>query len=149
MFALPISKPRFKIIIFLIKIVLKWSYFCKKMQNFRALGAPPPNPRASGGWELCPQTPSLRQTPKQPSELRPQTPKQPSELRPQTPKQPPHCEFLATRLTATLLSFSLNTLSNLSFTDSSNTVTKGKQMAEVFFVLSSCSFLRVRNNVAE
>ena len=22
--------------------------------------APPPDPRASGGWELCPQTPSLR-----------------------------------------------------------------------------------------
>ena len=31
------------------------------MQNFRALGAPPPDPRASGGWGLCPQAPSLRQ----------------------------------------------------------------------------------------
>ena len=31
------------------------------MQNFRALGAPPPEHRASGGWGLCPQTPSLRQ----------------------------------------------------------------------------------------
>ena len=31
------------------------------MQNFRALGAPPPDPRASGGWGLYPQTPSLRQ----------------------------------------------------------------------------------------
>ena len=30
------------------------------MQNFRALGAPPPGPRASGGWGLCPRTPSLR-----------------------------------------------------------------------------------------
>ena len=30
------------------------------MQNFRALGAPPPDPRASSGWGLCPQTPSLR-----------------------------------------------------------------------------------------
>ena len=39
------------------------------MQNFQALGAPPPDPRASGGWELCPQT------------------------------APPHCEFLTTRLT--------------------------------------------------
>ena len=29
------------------------------MQNFRALGALPPDPRASGGWGLCPQTPSL------------------------------------------------------------------------------------------
>ena len=42
------------------KIALKLSYFCKKMQNFRALGAPPPYPQASGGWELCPQTPSLQ-----------------------------------------------------------------------------------------
>ena len=28
------------------------------MQNFRALGAPPPDPRASGGWGLRPQTPN-------------------------------------------------------------------------------------------
>ena len=27
------------------------------MQNLRELGAPPPNPRASGGWGLWPQTP--------------------------------------------------------------------------------------------
>ena len=44
--------------LFFIKIALKLSYFCKKMQNFRALGAPPPHPRASGGWWLCPQTPT-------------------------------------------------------------------------------------------
>ena len=32
------------------------------MQNFQALGAPPPDPRASSGWGLGPQTPnSLRQ----------------------------------------------------------------------------------------
>ena len=30
------------------------------MQNFRALGAPPLDPRAYGGWGLCPQTLSLR-----------------------------------------------------------------------------------------
>ena len=30
------------------------------MQNFRALGAPPPDPRASGGWGLFLQTPSLQ-----------------------------------------------------------------------------------------
>ena len=31
------------------------------MQNFQALGAPPPRTLASGGWGLCPQTPnSLR-----------------------------------------------------------------------------------------
>ena len=28
------------------------------MQNFQELGAPPPDPRASGGWGLCPQTPN-------------------------------------------------------------------------------------------
>ena len=27
------------------------------MQNFPALGAPPPDPRASGGWGLCPPQP--------------------------------------------------------------------------------------------
>ena len=27
------------------------------MQNFRALGAPPPHPRAPAGWGLCPHTP--------------------------------------------------------------------------------------------
>ena len=43
------------------------------MQNFRALGALPPHPRASSGWGLCPQTPQTA---------------------------PPHCEFLATRLHA-------------------------------------------------
>ena len=42
------------------------------MQNFRELGAPPQDPRATGGWGLHPQT----------------------------PKQPPLCEFLATRLVA-------------------------------------------------
>ena len=49
--------PRFKSIIFYqnspkIKLFLK-----KKMQNFQALGALPPDPRASGGWRLRPQTP--------------------------------------------------------------------------------------------
>ena len=33
--------------LFFIKIALKLSYFCKKMQNFRALGAPPPDPQTS------------------------------------------------------------------------------------------------------
>ena len=44
--------------LFFIKRALKRSYFCKKMQNFRALGAPPPDPRASGGLGLRPQTAS-------------------------------------------------------------------------------------------
>ena len=33
--------------LFIIEIVLKLSYFFKKMQNFRALGAPPPDPQDS------------------------------------------------------------------------------------------------------
>ena len=43
---LPISMPRFKSIIF-ITIALKLSYSLKKMQNFRALGTPPPDPQIS------------------------------------------------------------------------------------------------------
>ena len=64
--------------LFFTKIALKLCYFCKKTQDFRALGAPPPNPRASGGWGLCPHTPSLRWLGASP--------------------QDPHWEFLATRL---------------------------------------------------
>ena len=47
------------------------------MQNFQALGAPHPDPRASSGWGLCPQAPSLRRQggfalrpPKHPPSLR-------------------------------------------------------------------------------
>ena len=70
--ALLISMPRFKSIIFY-KTALKLSYFCKKMQNFRAVGVPAPHPCASGGWGLRAHTP-------------------------RPPKQPPHCEFLTTCL---------------------------------------------------
>ena len=74
------------------------------MQNFRALGAPLPDPRASGGWGLCPQTmlasggiglrfgliglhwPLAHWPPAAGGSA------------PRPPKQPPHCEFLATRL---------------------------------------------------
>ena len=53
--------------LFFIKTALKLSYFCKKMQNFQALGAPPPDPRASGGWRLRPRTPiGVRQLGAQP-----------------------------------------------------------------------------------
>ena len=44
---------------FFIKIALKLSHICKKIQNFWALGALPLDPRASGSWGFCPQTPSL------------------------------------------------------------------------------------------
>ena len=56
--------------LFFIEIARKLSYFCKKMQNFRALGAPLPDPLppaagrfasrpplAFGSWGLRPQTP--------------------------------------------------------------------------------------------
>ena len=49
--------------LFFIEIAQKLSYICKKMQNFRALGALPLDPRASGGWRFCPRpqnTPPLR-----------------------------------------------------------------------------------------
>ena len=50
--------PRFKSIIFYYNSS-KISYFCKKMQNFLALGGPPPDSRASCGWGFCSQIPSL------------------------------------------------------------------------------------------
>ena len=76
--------------LFFIKIALKLSYFCKKMQNFRAPMADFQKqifePRASGGWGLCPQTPSLQQL-----SLRPQPPLTFGgwRLRPQTQKLAP------------------------------------------------------------
>ena len=57
--------------LFFIKVALKLSYICKKMQNFR-------------GWGLRPQTP----VPPAAGGFAPRPPRQP----------PPHCEFLATRL---------------------------------------------------
>ena len=45
--------------LFFNKIAKNLSYFCKKMQNFQALGDPPPEPRASGGWGKIPQTPNI------------------------------------------------------------------------------------------
>ena len=61
------------------------------MQNFRALGAPPPDPRASGGWGLCPQTPSLRQLGASPPG--PHWPPAAGGSAPRPPKQPPIADF--------------------------------------------------------
>ena len=66
------------------------------MQNFRALVAPPPDPHASSGWGLCPQTPSLRRL-----GLRPQTPiglRRLGAPSPDPQNSLPHSEILATRL---------------------------------------------------
>ena len=49
--------PRYNSINF-IKISLKLSYFCPKIQNFSAQEAPLSDLRASGGWELRPQIPN-------------------------------------------------------------------------------------------
>ena len=57
------------------------------MQNFRALGAEPPDPRASGGWGLCPPTPSLRQLGASPPD--PHWPPAAGGSAPRPPKQPP------------------------------------------------------------
>ena len=66
------------------------------MQNFRALGAPPPDPRASDGWGLCPQAPSLWRLEASPPD--PHWPLAAGGSAPRPPKQPHHYEFLATRL---------------------------------------------------
>ena len=89
MFALPISIPRFKSIIFY-QNSPKIKLFLEELKNFRALGGsasqtpvPPAAGRfasttpASGGWGLCPQAPnSLRLL----------------GASPQTPKAAPHCD---------------------------------------------------------
>ena len=68
-----------------IKKALKLSYISKKTQNFQALGATPPDPRASSGWGLCPQTP---------------VPTAAGVFAPTPPNTASHCEFLAMRLTS-------------------------------------------------
>ena len=79
--------------LFFIKIALKLSYFCKKNAKFRALGAPPPDPRASGDWGLYPQTPSLWQLGASP----------PDPHWHLAAAGSAHCEFLATRLTPSVM----------------------------------------------
>ena len=48
--------------LFFIKIALKLSYFCKKMQNLRALGAPPPDPQNSPPLRISGYAPVLQTT---------------------------------------------------------------------------------------
>ena len=55
------------------------------------MGAQPPDPRASGGWGFAPKPPASGGW----------------GLCPQTPNTAPHCEFLATRLPASMYSFVL------------------------------------------
>ena len=61
------------------------------MQNFRALGALPPDPRAFGGWGLCPQTPSLRRLGASPQD--PHWPPAAGGSAPRPPKQHPIANF--------------------------------------------------------
>ena len=61
------------------------------MQNFRALGAPPPDPRASRGWGLCPQTSSLRRLGASPPD--PHWPPAAGGSATRPPKQPPISNF--------------------------------------------------------
>ena len=90
------------------------------MQNFRALGAPPPDPRASGGWGFCPQTPSLRQLGASPPD--PHWPPAAGGSAPRPPKQPPPLRIsgYAPALTPILLqksSYPLNSLAPTSLKD--------------------------------
>ena len=81
--AQPIFMPRFKSSIFYLNSS-KIKLFLQKNAKFRALGARSPDPRASGGWGLCPHTPiGLWQL---------------GALPPDPQNSPPHCEFLAARL---------------------------------------------------
>ena len=75
------------------------------MQNFRALGAPPPDPRASGGWGLCPQTPSLRRLGASPPD--PHWPPAAGGSAPRPPKQPPPIAIFWLRACFCITSFSL------------------------------------------
>ena len=61
MFALLISMPRFKSIIFY-QNSPKIKLFLKKMQSFRALGAPPVADLGGGGWGGCIPPTSLKVT---------------------------------------------------------------------------------------
>ena len=81
--------PCFKSIIFFINIALKLSYFCKKIQKFRVLGAPPPDPVPPAAGGFAPRPPSSGGW----------------GLRPQTHKTAPQCEFLVTPLLSVLVRY--------------------------------------------
>ena len=82
MFALPISKPRFKSIIFN-QNSPKMKLFLQKNAKFSSAGSSAPRPpclRRLGAFPPNSQIPAA------------------GGFAPRPPKQPPHCEFLATRL---------------------------------------------------
>ena len=74
----------------------KIKLFLQKNAKLSSPGGSAPDPRASGGWRLCPQITSLRREGASLPVLQWFTADGGSAPRP--PKQPPHCEFLATRL---------------------------------------------------
>ena len=93
--AVPISKPRFKSVIFNQNSPKMKLFLQKKGKIFETLVPPAARdsasrPRASGGWGLCPQPPSLRRLGALPQDLH-----WPPAA---APKSAPHCEFLAARL---------------------------------------------------
>ena len=62
--------------------------FLQKNAKFSSAGGSDPKPRASGSWGLRPPDPHW--------------PLAAGGSAPRPPKQPPHCEFLATRLQASM-----------------------------------------------
>ena len=87
--------PRFKSNIFYYNSP-KIKLFCKKLQNFLALGAPLPDPRTSGGWGLCFQNPNFRRLGASPPD--PHWPPAAEGSPPDRKIAHLHCKFLATHL---------------------------------------------------
>ena len=121
MFALPISKPRFKSII-LNQNSPKMRVFLQKNAKVSSAGDKSPQtpvPPAAGCFAPNPQPPAAGGFPPQP--YRPPAaggfPPHPHGLR-RPPKQPPHCEFLPTRLIWIWLTKSMHL--NLIFAKSMN-----------------------------
>ena len=65
----------------------KMKLFLQKNAKLFSAGAPPPDPRASGGYGLCPQTPSLRRLRASPPD--PYWPPAAGGSAPRPSKQPP------------------------------------------------------------
>jgi len=81
--------------IILVEICIKMRYFYRKIEKIaQRLGASPPVPLASGGWGLCPKSPSSDGWDSPPDLQWPSA----AGICPQTPNKPFHREILATPL---------------------------------------------------